>query len=114
KVLELAQHQESMLSPMHWSSHYQNIPAYIAKIGYPIGMFYGLLWEGNYQLEDFEALPSGGYALLPQIPTNGNSRANIQPGHIKYKDINEDGIVNLSDYTMIGNPNPLHIGGFAN
>src|SRR5690606_771508 len=74
----------------------------------------GLLWEGNYQLEDFEALPSGGYALLPEGPTNGNSRANIQPGHIKYKDINEDGIVNLSDYTMIGNPNPLHIGGFAN
>src|SRR5699024_4289912 len=54
------------------------------------------------------------YLLKPTVPTNGNTRESIRPGDIKYRDINGDGIVNLDDYTIIGNPNPKHIGGLSN
>ena len=48
------------------------------------------------------------------VPNNGKDRDTIQPGDIRYKDINGDGIVNVYDQTIIGNPNPKHIGGFNN
>jgi hypothetical protein len=77
-------------------------------------MFYGLIWEGNYQYSDFNKLPSGKYLLKAEVPSNGNDRTDIQPGDIKYRDLNGDGITNTNDYTVIGNPNPDFIGGLSN
>lgn len=114
KVLELAENQQALVSLINWETSYRSLPPYMAKIGQPIGMFYGLIWEGNYQYNDFTKLPSGSYILKPEVPTNGNPREDIQPGDIKYKDINGDGNVNLSDYTIMGNPNPDFIGGLSN
>jgi hypothetical protein len=48
------------------------------------------------------------------VPTNGNTRASISPGDIKYKDLNGDGTVNDFDQTVIGRPEPFHTGGFSN
>jgi hypothetical protein len=48
------------------------------------------------------------------LPTNGKPRASIRPGDIRFKDINGDGSVNAQDLTVIGNPNPIHTGGFSN
>ncbi|MDE7472489.1 MAG: SusC/RagA family TonB-linked outer membrane protein, partial [Muribaculaceae bacterium] len=39
---------------------------------------------------------------------------NIQPGDIRYRDINGDGNVDSYDLTVIGNPNPKFTGGFTN
>lgn len=114
QVLELTQNQQALVSQINWDTNYRNLPAYMAKIGDPIGMFYGLIWEGNYQYEDFNKLPSGKYLLKPHITSNGNDREDIQPGDIKYRDLNGDGITNTNDYTVIGNPNPDFIGGFSN
>lgn len=114
QVMELTENQQAMVSQVNWDTDYRNIPGYIAKIGDPIGMFYGLVWEGNYQYADFNKLPSGKYLLRPELASNGNDRENIQPGDIKYRDLNGDGIVNTGDYTIIGNPNPDFIGGFSN
>lgn len=114
KVLELTENQEALVSMINWETSYKSLPSYIAKIGQPIGMFYGLIWEGNYQYTDFDKLPSGKYMLRSEIATNGNPREDIQPGDIKYKDLNGDGVAELSDYTIIGNPNPDFNFGFSN
>lgn len=109
EVKELAENQEVLLSSVTWHSQFNQLSPYMAKIGMPIGMFYGLIWEGNYQLEDFD-----GNLLKSTIPTNGDNRQDIRPGDIKYRDITGDGVVNFDDYTIIGNPNPKHFGGLSN
>ncbi|MEJ2884307.1 TonB-dependent receptor [Pedobacter sp. GR22-6] len=114
KVLELAENEQALVSSINWDTNYRNLAGYVAKIDEPIGMFYGLIWEGNYQINDFNLLPSGKYLLKPDQASNGNDRDNIQPGDIKYRDLNGDGITNSLDYTIIGNPNPDYIGGFSN
>lgn len=114
RVLALTQNQESLSSFMGWDSWYSTVPMYLAKIGQPMGQFYGYIWDGVYQYEDFNALPNGGYLLKDDRPTNGNTRAAIRPGDIRYKDLNGDGVVNVDDRTIIGRGLPIHIGGFTN
>jgi hypothetical protein len=85
--------------------------AWIAKVGGPIAEFYGYTWNGCYQYADFDKLANGTYVLKNGIPTHS---AAIQPGDAKYKDINGDGKVDVSDQTVIGHPLPIHTGGFNN
>jgi TonB-linked SusC/RagA family outer membrane protein len=114
KVLALANNQEALTSAVAWDNGWSSIPGYIAKIGQPLGLMYGYIWDGNYQYSDFNKTSTGTYVLKDNVPTNGNTRTTIQPGDIKYKDINGDGVVNASDYTVIGHSLPIHIGGFSN
>jgi TonB-linked SusC/RagA family outer membrane protein len=114
KTLALAQNQESMTTPMEWDQWYQSIPLYIAKLGMPLGQIYGFIWDGVYQYEDFEKLANGAYILKDNVPTNGNTRNKIQPGDIKYRDLNMDGEVDDYDRTIIGRGFPVHVGGFTN
>ncbi|MDE1192072.1 MAG: TonB-dependent receptor [Arachidicoccus sp.] len=115
KVLELESGQESLLSGVSWSKNgYGSAPAYIAKVGQPIALFYGYVFDGLYQYSDFNAESNGTYVLKDNIPNNGSTRSTIQPGYIKYKDLNGDGVVDSKDQTIIGNPNPIHTGGFSN
>lgn len=114
KVLALTENQESLASAIRWDNIWQSVPGYIAKLNYPVGLMYGYIWDGVYQMSDFYKNTSGGYVLKDNIPTNGNVREKIQPGDIKYRDINGDGVVNSSDYTIIGNGVPKHTGGFSN
>ncbi|MFD2888482.1 SusC/RagA family TonB-linked outer membrane protein [Chitinophaga cymbidii] len=114
KVLGLTQNQEALTSSMSWDSWYASVPMYIARIGEPLGQFYGYIWDGVYQYDDFNQLPNGSYLLKDDVPTNGNTRANIKPGDIRYRDINGDGEVTIDDRTVIGRGLPVHIGGFSN
>ena len=69
---------------------------YNASTGRPLGTKIGLIADGFYQTDDFNAdgtLKAG----LP-IPTFGA----VQPGDIKYKDLNKDGYIDVTDYTDIG------------
>ncbi len=86
---------------------------YIATVGQPIGQMYGVLFNGLYQYSDFDRLPNGTYKLKPGVPYYV-SATTPQPGWAKYKDINGDGQVNTSDYTIIGRGYALHQGGFTN
>lgn len=113
KVLELTEEDPSILSRINWGN-FNNAYPYIAIPGRPIGQFYGYVWDGVYQYSDFNQLANGSYVLKDNVPNNGQSRATIQPGFIKYKDINGDGQVNSYDQTIIGDPNPKHTGGFSN
>lgn len=114
KVLALTENQESLTSTMNVDIDYRNLPLYITKIGQPIGQMYGFIWDGIYQLTDFNVSPSGAFTLKSTVPNNGDARNNIRPGDVKYKDINGDGLVNDLDRTVIGRAYPLHVGGFTN
>lgn len=113
KVLALGEDEFSRQTAMRMGDDWAEIPGYIARIGDPVAAFYGHVWDGVYQLNDFDYV-GGEYILKSTIPTNGASRGNIKPGHIKYKDINGDLIVDANDRVVIGDPNPKHIGGFSN
>src|SRR5690606_8940757 len=112
KILSLTRNQESMFSPMSVGQNTADL--YLSRVGYPAGMFYGYIFDGIYQVEDFDQTIIGGYSLKSQYPDYGQDREAIQPGHVKYKDINGDGILDSKDMTIIGRGQPLHSGGFSN
>jgi TonB-linked SusC/RagA family outer membrane protein len=114
KVLELAENQEALGSFLNWDGNYRNLPLYVARVGEPIAMFYGYIWEGNYQYTDFNGTPSGVYTLKNTVTDNGSGRDQVKPGDIKYRDINGDLTVNSQDQVVIGDPNPDFIGGITN
>ena len=79
-----------------------DIPNYINQInnsyvtmlanGYPINVFYGYVTDGVFQNQteiDKHAYQPG-----------------AEPGDIRFSDLNNDGVINDSDRTVIGNPNP--------
>jgi TonB-linked SusC/RagA family outer membrane protein len=114
KVLELTDGQSSLLTSVSFTGDYNGTSLYIAKVGQPVASFYGMVWAGNYQYEDFIKRADGTYLLKGNIATNGNARTTIQPGDIKYVDQNGDGEVNDLDMVVIGRALPIHTGGFNN
>ncbi|WP_291570271.1 TonB-dependent receptor [Bacteroides sp.] len=113
KVLELADNEYSLLTAQRWGDDWQLIPGYIARLGGPVAAFYGHIWDGVYQYDDFDKVGDK-YILKDNITSNGEPRASVQPGDIKYRDLNGDRVVDDNDKTVIGNPLPVHIGGFNN
>jgi TonB-linked SusC/RagA family outer membrane protein len=66
-------------------------------VGGPIGAFYGYVQEGIFQTaEEVAASPQAGKA---------------RPGDIRFKDVNNDGIFDDNDRTVIGSPTPDFIFG---
>ncbi len=107
--------EEAITSTVSWESLFSGVPAYIARIGSPLGQVYGLISDGLYQYSDFDKMPNGDYVLKGSIPSNGSySRAAQQPGDNKFIDINNDGIITADDRTVIGNGYPIHVGGWSN
>lgn len=112
EVLELAENQLSLTTAAKFDQNYNSQPSYIAKVGLPMGMMYGYLYEGTYKYDDF--IKSGNsYTLKDNVPYF-SSEANTQPGMPKYKDINGDGVIDSNDRTIIGRGLPIHTGGFTN
>lgn len=95
------------------SSWWMNNWVQRAAIGYEPWLFRGYIVEGIFQsVDEIEksAVPvdnSGN--RRPADPDNG-----IWVGDVKYKDINEDGKIDVNDITNIGSPWPKLIGGFTN
>lgn len=114
KVEALAQNQESITSAISWDQWYASVPLYITKLNQPLGQMYGYIADGVYQYEDFDKGTNDSYILKDIVATNGNARTSIQPGDIKYRDLNGDKVVNDYDRTVIGRGLPIHIGGFSN
>ena len=74
---------------------------YQAKVGYPIGYFYGYKTNGIFQNQtEIDAMKG---AILQADP---------QPGDIRFVDRNGDGKIDPEDKTMIGNPHPDWTVGF--
>ena len=62
------------------------------RAGYPINVFYGYVTDGLFQ--NWEEVNR--HATQP----------GAAPGDIRFRDLNNDGVINDEDRTVIGNPNP--------
>ena len=116
KILALTSNQNSFTTITKWSGGNSIAagPSYLAQVGQPIGMFYGLVSDGVYQYSDFDQNTPGVYTLKPGIASANIDRTKIYPGYWKFKDLNGDNVIDSKDLTVIGNPNPDFTGGFTN
>lgn len=93
-----------------------SIQDFKVEIGKPIGQFYGYVYDGWYKVEDFNYNPSTRqYTLKDGVP-NGSAAAlgakGPKPGDLKLKDLNNDGIIDDKDKTVLGNSQAKFYGGF--
>lgn len=72
----------------------------IARVGMPIGYFWGFKTNGIFQNEAEVLAYKGGAGEGTLI------QPKAQPGDLKFVDLNEDGKIDDNDRTMIGNPYP--------
>jgi TonB-dependent starch-binding outer membrane protein SusC len=68
----------------------------ILKVGYPVGSFYGWIYDGVYQSGD-KFIPGGGFEVIA--------------GGEKFRDLNSDGKLDANDRQIVGDPNPDFIWG---
>ncbi len=85
---------------------YLGQPVNIFLEGYPAGMFFGKLVDGILQEEDFVN------GKVPKFFT-GTGTYDLRPGDYKFVDVNDDGVIDSDDDTIIGNPNPKFTYGFT-
>lgn len=115
KGFELSLHTVNIEKPLRWETDLtatynrnkikdlnSDVPYYINQInnsyvtmlanGYPINVFYGYVTDGifqNQQEVNYHAIQAG-----------------AEPGDIRFRDLNNDGVINDDDRTVLGNPNP--------
>lgn len=87
-----------------------DVPYYINQINnsyvtmlakdYPINVFYGYVTDGIFQNQS----EVNTHAVQP----------GAEPGDIRFRDLNNDGVINDSDRTVIGNPNPSWLFSMSN
>ena len=121
--IEVTLHTVNLKGELSWESDFSytynknkikdlnsNVPYYINQINnsyvtmlqkdYPINVFYGYVTDGIFQnAQEVEA-----HAIQP----------GAEPGDIRFKDLNNDGVINDDDRTVIGNPNPTHLFSLGN
>jgi TonB-linked SusC/RagA family outer membrane protein len=90
-------------------------PAYpwLARTGQPINQPFGYHFLGYYTAADVAAIntyktANGGSNLNNKniaVPDYAVSTVSVQPGDLRYQDLNGDGIINVFDQQAIGHPN---------
>ena len=87
---------------------------YVALVGESLGLIYGYEFDGIYQSSDFVTTPSGDLILKDGVVPNDRYDGKLQPGVVKYKDIDGDGHITTDDRTVIGCALPDFYGGITN
>ena len=85
------------------SANVINSPANIFLEGRPVGMFYGLKADGIAQEPRYT---SDGKPVM----WNGQQ---IVGGMLNYVDVNDDGVIDMHDRVLLGDPNPDFVYGFS-
>ena len=111
KIIELAPGQTSYLQNSGWGVSGQ--PAdFIVKVGSPVGSVYGYVSDGFYKVSDFDYnAATQTYTLKSGVVDPSKVIGTAQPGLVKYKDLNGDGVINDADKTILGTTNPQITGG---
>lgn len=113
--IEMSLHTINLIGELGWETNLtatynknkikdlnSDVPYYINQINnsyvtmlakdYPINVFYGYVTDGIFQNQS----EVNTHAVQP----------GAEPGDIRFRDLNNDGVINDSDRTVIGNPNP--------
>ncbi len=94
---------------------------YLVREGGQIGEMYGYETDGMYSFDDFNYNSSATnlsqiYTLKDGVASNqallGVNQSLFWPGALKFKNQNDDLIIDPNDRVVIGNANPKHTGGF--
>lgn len=82
----------------------------IRAVGYPIDAFWGFQADGLYTVDDFDYdVNTGKYTPKKSTPVIEELRTKVQPGDIKYRDLDGDGeITTKDDRTYIGSAIPRY------
>jgi len=110
KITSLGGITNSRLYSSGWAGG--NQPSdYLTQVGQSVGTMWGLINDGFYGIDDFTY--AGGTYTLKSGVANDQSVTSTppQPGVIKFKDLNGDGIVDDKDRTIIGDAQPKIYGG---
>lgn len=86
---------------------------YWIETGGSVGQMYGYLSDGRYEVSDFEGYVNGTWILKEGVADNQAVIGTVRPGAMKLVDTTGEGVVDVSDRTLIGDANPLHTGGFT-
>ncbi|MET4082183.1 TonB-linked SusC/RagA family outer membrane protein [Pedobacter sp. UYP30] len=102
--INIADNQNTLLKLTNTATEQINQPdvyGLIRKVGQPITEYYGYETNGLYQSQaDIDASPKiAGIA--------------VSPGDLKFKDLNNDGVIDAKDKTELGNPFPRYTFGFT-
>lgn len=91
------------------------LPAFpwLARTGQPIDQPFGYTFDGFYSEADVDAIyaedggvtPAGERPAIPLYGLAGSGEGGIQPGDLKYRDLNADGFIDERDMGPIGKPN---------
>ena len=78
----------------------------LSRQGYPVGAFYGYVTDGLFK-------------TMEQLNEGTDWGLDVKPdgqwlGDIRYKDLNDDGVIDDKDVKKIGNPNPKFTLGWTN
>jgi TonB-linked SusC/RagA family outer membrane protein len=102
KVLNLGLEDAVIFGSVQWFNTITK-----TEVGYPIGQFYGFEVAGIYEsAEDI--------ANSPTQHSSVNPITGVWLGDLKFKDQNNDGVIDDADRVYIGDPNPLFTFGFNN
>jgi len=83
----------------------------LLRVGQPIGTFYGYIFDGIFQT-DAEAASSA--VLKGQEATSSNPASRARAGDRKYRDVNNDHVIDEKDRTLLGSAQPKFTWGFGN
>ena len=116
--IELTAHSVNLQGELGWESSLSytynrnkikdlnsDVPYYINQInnsyvtmldaGLPINVFYGYVTDGIFQNQ----AEVNAHAIQP----------GAEPGDIRFRDLDNNGVINDDDRTVLGNPNPTHL-----
>jgi TonB-linked SusC/RagA family outer membrane protein len=105
-----------------WNGSAEPTYDYLVQEGKPVGMMYGYVTDGYYTFDDFtwnEVTKS--WDIKDGVPSDAaliSAGKYFGPGALKLKDISgpdgvPDGKITEDDRTIIGDANPIHVGGFG-
>lgn len=75
-----------------WRNEFGGAYATMLSANLPINVFYGYVTDGIFQ--------------TPEEVRAHAVQSGAEPGDIRFRDLNNDGVINEQDRTVIGNPNP--------
>ena len=88
-------------------------PDYIVTVGRPLGDMYGYESDGRYSVDEFTHNGTSWVANEGVVDASDIlGKEFFRPGAMKLKDQNGDGKITVDDKVIIGNAQPLGVGGF--